>query len=295
MARTSANGIEIEYSIDGPQTGEVVLMIAGLGGQMVDISGAFGTELLRRGYRLITFDNRDIGLSTHLSGAGHPDMAAVHQAIKAGEAPPVAYDLHDMADDAVGLLDALGIRQAHLVGVSMGGMIAQLVAAAHPERTRSLTSIMSTTGNPALPSPTPQAQKVMSTPPRSNSLDDLVEANVSAFKVLAGPGYPTADAVMRERARRSIQRAFDPDGVARQAAAVVASGDLRPRSKTITARTIVVHGEDDPIFPPAHARDLVETITGAELRMIPGMGHDFPDTLAPVLAEAVDDVIRRTR
>jgi len=294
MPQIQANGMTLEYESRGDPNAEPILLIMGLGGQLTRWSPAFTDKLAARGFRVIVFDNRDVGLSEKIEAAGAPDMGAVIDAVIAGRKAPVAYTLDDMAADAVGLLDALGIERAHIVGASMGGMIAQLVAADWPERTLSLTSIMSTTGARDLPQATPEAMAVINSrgPDPQVDLDGYLAHAVKGSRTIGSPAFPTDDTQLRERIAADYRRAYYPVGFLRQYAAVVASPDRRPRLAKILAPTVVVHGQDDPLVPVEGGRDTAANIPGAELRIVPGMGHDFPaglyDTLADAIVRAAD-------
>jgi pimeloyl-ACP methyl ester carboxylesterase len=209
-----------------------------------------------------------------------------------GQKPDVPYLIGDMAADAIGLLDALGIEKAHIMGASMGGMIAQIVAATYPDRVLSLTSIMSNTGNPTLPPATPEAMAVLTQRPTSNDMEALVAHGVRAEKVIGSPGYPVPEAELSARIRRDFQRSFYPAGVARQMAAIVGSGDRREALRTITAPTMVIHGVDDPLVPIAGGRDTAATISGAKIVEIPGMGHNLPDALIAPVLDAFEEVAK---
>ncbi|MBQ1541846.1 alpha/beta hydrolase [Caulobacter sp. CCUG 60055] len=295
MARARANGVEIEYDIvgDGPET---VLMIMGLGGQMTRWPPALTARIAAEGFRVVVYDNRDVGLSTGFDAAGPADIAAVITAMAEGRKPEVPYLLDDMAADAAGLLDALGVERAHLFGVSMGGMIGQMVAANHPEKTLSLVSVMSTTGARAVPPPTPEAQTaLMARAPDGAGVEVAADYALKAQIAIQSPGYPLDPVETRARLRADIVRAYRPAGVGRQMAAVIASGDRRERLRTITAPTIVVHGVDDPLVRVEGGRDTAATIAGAELRLVPGMGHDLPAGLFDVFVKAVIDAAERAR
>ena len=279
MAEARANGIEIEWEAVGDEGAPAVLLIMGLGAQMTLWPDALLTGLAARGFRAIRFDNRDVGLSMKFEAAGAPDLARLAMQLMTGGRPEAPYGLSDMAADAVGLLDALGIAKAHIVGASMGGMIAQLVAAEHPERTLSLTSIMSTTGNPALPHATPEANAVLMTRPASGDVDALVAHGLRAAKAVGSPGFPFDEAATAARIRSDIARSFYPPGFARQMAAILADGDRRARLRTITAPTLVIHGTDDPLVRVEGGRDTAAAIPGAQLVEIAGMGHDLPAAL----------------
>ncbi|OJU15450.1 MULTISPECIES: alpha/beta hydrolase [unclassified Sphingomonas] len=291
MAKATANGIEIEYDEFGAKDAPAVLMIMGLGAQLVRWPMALVDALVARGYRVIRYDNRDVGLSTKCDSAGTPNfalMAVSHILRRPIRAP---YTLTDMAADAAGLLDALGIERAHVVGASMGGMIAQLFAAHWPERTLSLTSIMSTTGNPALPGASLQAMGILLRRPRGNDLEAIVAHGVKAAKVVGG-SFPEDDRLMAERYRDEIVRNHHPSGFVRQMAAILADGDRRTRLKTIAAPTVVIHGADDPLVPAEGGRDTAAAIPGARLVEIPGMGHTLPPEVIPTVVAAFESVAR---
>ena len=274
------------------------LLIMGLGAQMNRWPLPLIERLTAAGHRVITFDNRDVGLSEKLDAAGPPDMAAMFQAVREGRKPAAAYTLDDMAADAAGLLAALDIdRAVHIVGASMGGMIAQLVAADHPGRTLSLTSIMSTTGNPDLPRSKPEAIAVLNNrgPDPNEDFAAFLDHSVASAKVTGSPAYPADDAVLREGAEASFKRCYYPVGFQRQYAGVTASPDRRPRLKTITAPTVVIHGEADPLVPVEGGRDTADNIPGAELLVIPGMGHDLPAALHDQIAGAILAVAARAK
>jgi len=295
MPQIKANGINLEYVSYGPESAQTVLLIMGLGAQMTRWPLPLVQQFVARGYRVVTFDNRDVGLSHKFDDAGPADIAAVMAARMKGEKPPAAYTLDDMADDAAGLLDALKIAKAHIVGASMGGMIAQVVAARHPEKTLSLTSIMSTTGNPALPPAKPEAMAVLMTRPQSDDFKTMVEHSVKAQLITGSPGYPPDPAMLKRQAIADLNRSTYPVGFTRQMAAIMASGDRREALKTITAPTIVVHGSDDPLVPVEGGRDTAANIAGAELIEIPGMGHDLPAQLYGQVVDAVDKVAKKAR
>ncbi|MCW6537155.1 alpha/beta fold hydrolase [Sphingomonas lycopersici] len=291
MAKATANGIEIEYDEFGAKDAPAVLMIMGLGAQLVRWPMVLVDALVARGYRVIRYDNRDVGLSTKCDSAGTPNfalMAVSHILRRPIRAP---YTLTDMAADAAGLLDALGIERAHVVGASMGGMIAQLFAAHWPERTLSLTSIMSTTGNPALPGASLQAMGILLRRPRGNDLEAIVAHGVKAAKVVGG-SFPEDDRLMAERYRDEIVRNHHPSGFVRQMAAILADGDRRTRLKTIAAPTVVIHGADDPLIPAEGGRDTAAAIPGARLVEIPGMGHTLPPEVIPTVVAAFESVAR---
>jgi len=290
MPHAKANGLELYYEAHGPEGGEPILLIMGLGAQMSRWSPELIGKLTAAGHRVIAYDNRDVGLSGKLDAAGAPNIGELVAALREGRKPDVAYTLGEMAADAAALLDALGIERAHIVGASMGGMIAQLVAADHPGKTLSLTSIMSTTGNPGLPRATPEAMARLNTPAPdpNNDLEAFLASAVEGAKVMAGK-YPPDAAQVRAQALSDFRRCYYPVGFQRQYAGVMASPDRRPKLKTITAPTVVIHGDADPLVPLAGGRDTADNILGAELIVVPGVGHEMP---APVLDVFVDGILR---
>jgi pimeloyl-ACP methyl ester carboxylesterase len=287
MAQVRANGIAIEYEDVGPRNGPAVLLIMGLGAQLVRWPDSMVDELAGLGYRVIRFDNRDVGLSTKFDGLGAPNIVWTAMQARIGIKPDVPYTLGDMAADAAGLLDALEIDAAHIVGASMGGMIAQLFAAAWPQRTLSLTSIMSTTGHPARSRPTMRATAVLLRHPRSDDLEAIVAHGVSAANAVCGR-FPMEYAVMAERIRAETLRNRYPAGFLRQMAAIIADGDRTERLRAITAPTLVIHGSDDPLVPLSGGRDTARAIAGARLMEIDGMGHTLPPELVSTVVEAID-------
>ncbi len=297
MARIKAGDLHLEHDAHGDPSGEPLLLIMGLGAQMTRWSQSFVDQLAARGFRVIRFDNRDVGLSDRLDHVGPPDMAAIFGAVSRGEAPPVAYDLSHMAGDAVALLDALGIASAHIVGASMGGMIAQLVAADHPARTLSLTSIMSTTGHPDLPRATPEAVARLGAPapdPRED-LEAYVAHSIVSARVMGSPAYPVPEAELREQAISTVERAYYPVGFQRQYAAILASPERRSKLAGVTAPAVVIHGKADPLVPVEGGRDTATAIPGAELVEIEGMGHDIPVPLYGAVIDAIVRVAQRAR
>jgi pimeloyl-ACP methyl ester carboxylesterase len=294
VPQAQTNGIAIEYEEFGAAADPVVLLIMGLGAQLTRWPIAFCAKLVARGYRVIRFDNRDVGRSTHLDAAPVPDLGQVVAARMAGMRVDVPYTLQDMAADTIGLLDALHIDKAHIVGASMGGMIAQLVAADYPQRVLSLTSIMSTSGNPSLPPPTPAAAAVlMARSPDPADQEAYVTHGLKSLRTIASPAFPFDTKATRERILTDLDRGYNPAGYARQIAAVTAHGDRREKLKRITAPTVVVHGADDQLVPVAAGRDTADSIRNAELRIIPGMGHALPAALYDTIVDAIDGAARR--
>lgn len=287
MTATSANGITIEYEDYGAKDAPVVLLIMGLGGQLTLWPIELVDALVARGFRVIRYDNRDIGLSTKFDAAGVPDMPSLMMAAMSGQTPKVPYSLDDMAADGAALMDALGIGKARIVGASMGGMIAQLFAATYPEKTITLTSIMSTTGNPAIPPAKPEAMAVLTSRPAAGDEATMVEFGINAARIIGSPAYPATEERLRTRVTNDYRRSFSPAGVARQMAAVIANGDRRGRLAAITAPTLVIHGDADPLVPVEGGKDTAASIKGAELKIIPGMGHDLPVELVDTIADAI--------
>lgn len=285
--QTTANGISITYEDKGPRDAPVILLVMGLGGQLTLWPDEFVDALNAHGFRTIRYDNRDVGLSTRFEAAGVPNLKWMF--VKAALRLPVrpAYTLADMAADGIALLDHLGVVQAHIVGASMGGMISQHIAARYPDRTLSLTSIMSTTGNPRLPRANKDAMAVLANRPMSGDPEAMIAYSVRAARVIGSPAYPAEEERLQRRVRGDFERGWYPQGVARQMAAIVADGDRRAMLKTITAPTLVIHGEADPLVPLAGGKDTAASIPGARLMTIPGMGHDLPLALVDTLADAI--------
>lgn len=285
--KIAANGIEITYEDEGPRDAPVILLIMGLGGQLTLWPDEFVAALGDRGFRTIRYDNRDVGHSTRFDAAGVPNVKWMVVKSIFGLRPTAPYGIADMARDATALLDALAVDRAHVVGASMGGMIAQHVAAQAPERVHSLTSVMSTTGNRRLPRAQPEAMKALAGRPASGDKEELIAYMKRAARTIGSPGYPPTDERLDWRVRRDFDRAWYPPGFARQMAAIIADGDRRPLLRTIKAPTLVIHGEDDPLVPLAGGQDTADNIPGARLLTIPGMGHDLPLALVDTLADAI--------
>ena len=281
-----ANGIDICYEIFGEPTAEPMLLIMGLGAQMVLWDDAFCEQIAARGFRVIRFDNRDIGQSSKLSGGKR--LGAVEllklRFLKIPVAAP--YRIIDMARDTTGLMDVLGIKSAHLVGASMGGMIAQEVAISFPERVRSLTSIMSTTGNPKVPPPTKEAAAMLMAPPPTTR-EEYFARFAQTWKILRVGSFPEDEALDPSRAARIYSRGLNPAGVGRQLRAILASGSRKTRLASVTAPTLVIHGTVDPLVHPMGGRDTAASIPGARLLMIEGMGHAIPIPMWPQIIGAI--------
>jgi pimeloyl-ACP methyl ester carboxylesterase len=295
MPKATANGIMLEYESIGSPTDPAIVLISGLGTQLLRWTMPFCERLAAEGSRVVRFDNRDIGLSTYFDDHPVPDIGAVARAVAQGQKPDAPYTLHDMAADTVGLMDALGIARAHIVGRSMGGMIGQLVASTYADRTLSLVSIMSSSGNPALPAPKPEAMAVLTRPGPDPAVDEdaFVAHALANARIIGSPGFPFDEAAHGAQVRQETRRAHHPAGAGRQLAAVTATGDRRAHLKTIAAPTLVIHGDADPLVPLAEGQDTAANIAGAELMVIEGMGHDLPAPLFERVALAVARNARR--
>jgi pimeloyl-ACP methyl ester carboxylesterase len=283
MANVSANGIQIEYETAGDPADPPLLLIMGLGAQLISWDDDFVRELVSRGLYVIRFDNRDQGLSTWFDDAGVPDVVT---AAATGVLPAPAYSLFDMADDAAGLLNALGIEQAHVCGASMGGMIAQSLVIRNPAKVLSLTSIMSTTGDPAVGQPHPEAMALLLAPVPTDR-DGVIESAVKGAAVIGSTGYPLDDGRIRRLAAASYDRGFHPDGAARQLVAIGSAADRTESLRTVRCPTLVIHGEADPLIDCSGGRATAQAVPGADLWMIPGMGHDLPVQLFAPIAERI--------
>ena len=286
--KVRANGVEIEVEVDGPAGGEPLLLIMGLGMQLVGWHDGLVEQFVAQGFRVIRVDNRDIGLSQGFDELGMPNLAlaAARQVLGLPIAPP--YTLADMADDAAGVLDALGVSAAHVCGASMGGMIAQLMALRHPERVRSLTLIMTSSGSRRLPRPSLRVQRAMlARPAHPHELDNLVAHYRRLHTLIGSPAYRPDPLALEDRLRSSLARAYRPRGTARQMVAILAAADRSAALASLAVPTLVIHGAADPLVPPAAGQDLARKIPGAQLDLIEGMGHDLPVPLWPRYAAAV--------
>jgi pimeloyl-ACP methyl ester carboxylesterase len=275
MTQAKTNGIQIEYETFGNVSDRPLLLIIGFSGQMIWWDDELCKDLAERGHYVIRFDNRDVGLSTKFEEAGSWDFMEMFGKIVKGEKVSTPYSLDDMADDAVGLLDALGIQRAHICGMSMGGMIAQIIAIRHPSRVLSLISIYSTTGNPELPKPKPEALQVLVTPPPSDR-EGYIEYQLGVRKTLSGPGFPVDEKWVRKIMALSYDRCFYPQGTGRQLLAILTQIDRRSALALVKAPSLVIHGTDDPLVPVEGGKDTAKAIPGSELMLIEGMGHDIP-------------------
>lgn len=295
MPRVKTNAITIEYECFGSKDAQAIVLISGLGMQMIRWPVPFCEMLASHGYHVIRFDNRDVGLSSWFNDALVPDLSILATALAKGERPSVPYTLYDMAKDTVALLDALAIEKAHIVGRSMGGMIAQLVASEHPHRALSLTSIMSSTGNPGLPPTSPEVMAIL-TQRAPHPLEDekgFLAHAITLSRVIGSPGYPFDEEAQRAQILAEVHRAYNPAGFGRQIAAIALTGDLRARLNTIIAPTLVIHGAQDMLVSVAGGRDTAANIKGAALKIIEGMGHDFPPGLYTTITQAIAHNARR--
>jgi len=296
MSKVTANGIQIEYETFGKSSGRPLLLIIGLGGQLIFWDDVLCRDLAGRGHYVIRFDNRDAGLSTKFDEAGVPDLVETFRKIMQGQKISTPYALDDMADDTAGLLDALGIKRAHICGMSMGGMIAQTMAIRHPSRFLSLISIYSSTGNPELPQPKPEVIGLLiATPP--NEREAFAEHMVGLFKKIAGPGFPVDEEWTCKIIAEGYDRCFYPQGMARQLVAILAQGNRKPALASVKVPTLVIHGTADPLVSVEGGKDTAKAIPGAQLMLIEGMGHDLPHGGAwPQIVEAITaHILKATR
>lgn len=284
-----ANGIELAYDTFGSPAAQPLLLIMGLGTQMIAWNEAFCARLAARGYRVIRFDNRDIGLSTKFAAAGVPDIGKLLTLAMAGQdasAVSVPYTLADMARDAVGLLDALGIESAHVVGASMGGAIAQEVSIRYPKRVRTLVSIMATSGAPGLPPPKPEALTLLMAPTPTDR-DGYLERYMRMMKVLRAGEFPEEEALDPARAARTYERGLNPAGYARQLAAIIASGSRKQALGSLRTPTLVIHGDADPLVPIECGFDVARSVPDARMLTIEGMGHALPNSTWSQIIDAI--------
>ena len=289
MPTLNANGIRIAFETTGDAKGVPMLLIHGLGMQLTAWPDEFVDGLAEQGFYVIRFDNRDCGLSTKFEAAGTPNLAVawLKMRLRLPLRPP--YTLDDMALDALAVLSALGVARAHVVGVSMGGMVAQLLAAHHGHRVLSLTSIMSSSGRRGLPGPTRAVRSAMLRRPRDpGNVDSILDNAVALWRTIGSPAYPTPEPVLRQRVLRALRRSNCPSGVARQMMAIAAAPDRSPLLGQLAMPTLVIHGAADPLVPSACGVDVAERVPGARLEIIEGMGHDLPAQLIERLLALID-------
>ena len=294
MPQAQANGIKLEYETFGNPADPAVLLIMGLGGQLTLWPESFCKLLAQGGYYVIRYDNRDVGLSSKIDSAGKPDLMRAGIFHTLGLPVKAGYTLDDMAADAVGLLDALGIARAHVVGLSMGGMIGQILAARHGGRLRSFTAIMTSSGNRRLPQPSLKLRLRLTRRPKKLDRESVIRHSMETWRLIASPAYPTDDATLRAMVERDQKRCLYGRGMARQTLAIIASPSRVPLLRQIRVPTLVIHGQDDPLVPVAAGRELARRIAGAQLEVIPGMGHDLPEGLVPRVAGLILGLLRQS-
>ncbi len=288
-----SNGIHLEVEDHGSASGEPLLLIMGLGMQLVAWHEDFVQSLVARGFRVIRFDNRDIGLSKNFDDRGVPSLGWNTLKFMMRMKVDSSYSLADMADDSAGVLDALGIPSAHVCGASMGGMIAQQMAVRHPTRVKSLTLMMTTSGARHLPGPTMKARGALMSRPKASDIDSIVAHYVGLYKTIGSPAYPPGDEWLTKRLNMSVRRSHRPQGTARQMMAIAADGDRTALLGRIKVPTQVLHGAADPLVPVEAGRDLARKISGAEIDVIPGMGHDLPMALWPRFVAGISTAASR--
>ncbi|MCA1246543.1 alpha/beta fold hydrolase [Massilia sp. MS-15] len=289
MPTLNANGIRIAFDTAGDPKAPPLLLVHGLGMQLSAWPDEVVEGLVELGFYVIRFDNRDCGLSTKFEGAGVPNLTLAWLKSRLGWPLRPAYRLEDMAEDALGVLSALGVARAHVVGVSMGGMIAQILAARHPRRILSLTSIMSSSGRRGLPGPERKVGKLLLRRPANPAdIESIIDHGVDVMRAIGSPAYPTPERLLRKRVARSVRRSYCPGGIARQMLAIAASGDRCAQLAAIGVPALVIHGAADPLVPPACGEDTASRIPGARLEIIEGMGHDLPPQLVERLLALID-------
>ncbi len=288
MPRAHANGIQLEYDTFGRDTDPALVLIMGFSMQMIAWDPHFCELLAREGYRVVRFDNRDVGLSSRIEDGPYPDVFAA----MSGDVSSRSYGLEAMADDVAGLIDALGVSRAHVVGASMGGMIGQLVAIRHPAQVASLASIMSTTGDRAVGNATPLALQALLTPPPQD-LAGIQDYAVNLLGAIGSKTFPMDEGLIRARAAEAFERGTSPLGVARQLLAIISAEDRTAALARVTAPTVVIHGADDPLIAPDGGEATARAIPGSRWVLVPGMGHDLPAAVWHTLVEAITANARR--
>ena len=292
MPEIQANGLSLHYQSLGRASDPAILLVMGLAMQMIVWPDPFCDLLVAGGFRVIRFDNRDVGLSTHLSHLRVPSILVAYLRFVLHLPVRAPYVIDDMARDTAALIDALQLRRPHVVGASMGGMIAQNLAAQFPDRLSSLTSIMSTTGRRSLPKPSFKTQRALLRPPaKPGDSEGAIERMMQVLRVIGSRSNPLAPELARELCERHVRRSSDPAGGARQLLAIAASGDRTDIVRRIRTPTLVIHGDEDPLVPPPCGVETTRVIRAgggaATLRVIAGMGHDFPLPLLPAIADAI--------
>ncbi|MDG4814168.1 alpha/beta hydrolase [Micromonospora sp. WMMD956] len=282
MPFVRSNSVDLCYETFGDPADPTMLLVMGLGEQLITWPDGFCAALAARGFHVVRFDNRDIGLSTWLDHLGDVDLPALF----AGDPSSARYGLSDLAADTIGLIEALGARPAHLVGVSMGGMIAQLVAAERPDLVASLASISSTTGDRSVGQPTLDDVSVLMPRPDADH-EAAIAADVSLYRLIGSPGFATSEEERVASAAAKVRRAYHPAGTARQFAAIVTAADRTPRLRTLSVPTVVIHGEADRMVDVSGGRATAAAVPDAELVLIAGMGHDLPEGVWDRIVDAV--------
>lgn len=282
------DSIQTVYDVFGKAADPALVLIAGLGAQMIWWDAEFCAQLARKGYRVIRFDNRDAGLATTFDEAGVPDVFKLVETRLAGKVPEISlpYTIDDMVADIVGLFDFLELEEVHVVGASLGGVIAQRLAICYPERTETLTAIMTTSGAPNLPTSTPEALAVFLQAP-AKSREAYIENAVIGWRVFYGSGYEFDEEEAQERAGRNYDRAYSPDGAGRQLAALLALEPLKPYLETLSVPTLVIHGDEDPVFPIECGRDIAVSVPNAKMLVMEGVGHALPNAIWPEIIDAI--------
>lgn len=288
MPRARANGIEIEWDSFGDPSRPTFVLVMGFSRQLVHWDLRFVESIVARGFRVVRFDNRDVGLSTHLDALGAPDIAG----LMGGAVGAAPYALDDMADDVAGLVDALGVPEVHVAGASMGGMIAQLFALRHPKKVKSLASIMSTTGDRTVGHPRPEMLPILLAPPPSDRAG-FIEDGVRRWRALSSPGFAFDEDDVRAKVAMGYDRAYDPVGVARQLAAILTARDRTPELAKLRVPAVVLHGSADPLIDASGGEATARAIPGARKVMIEGMAHDLPRGAWPAIVDALVENAQR--
>jgi pimeloyl-ACP methyl ester carboxylesterase len=287
MATLVSNSISLEYETFGADTDPAVVLVAGLGFQLIDWPATFCDQLSENGYFVVRFDNRDIGLSQKLEDKPVPDLVALGEKLRSGVPVDVPYHLTDMMTDVIGLLDVLSIEKVHLIGMSMGGMIAQLAAIHYPQRLLSLTSIMSSSGSSSLPPLTAAATTVLMSAPASADMSDVVDFGLTVNDVIGSPGYPWNRDALTQHLRHCVERCYYPEGYVRQYAAVLAAKSRASLLPKVTTPTLIIHGKDDMLVLQEGGKETARLIPNSQLELVDGMGHDLSPSLCAHLAELI--------
>mgnify|MGYP003974418209 FL=1 len=291
MPQANVNGVSIEYDTFGDKNNPAIVLIMGLGVQMIGWDSEFTKMLSDNGYYVIRFDNRDVGLSQWFDDDGMPDVMQGFTDFLEGKPVKASYSLDDMADDTVGLLDHLGIEKAHICGVSMGGAITQVIGYKHPSRAISLITIMTATSPAIFTKSKPEAMQALlvPSPPKREA---YVDNSVNLYKMISGSKFPLGEERSRLLAGKYFDRSYHPEGTARQMMAILSNGDVTPQLKSVATPTLVIHGSDDPLIPVEGGKDIAEVIPNAKLKIIDGWGHSLPVEVWPILIEAITGHIK---